>query len=78
MSIPLCLYRFVEHSLIFPAGRTIISLIDPLGRLVHETRQPRLYICLGHCYANAINSKTKNPDPTFPTAILTRESNINN
>lgn len=36
MSIPLCLYRFVQHSLIFPAGRTIISLIDPLGRLVHE------------------------------------------
>lgn len=26
-----CLWR----SLIFPAGRTIISLIDPLGRLVH-------------------------------------------
>lgn len=36
MSIPLCLYPFLLRSLIFPAGRTIISLIDPLGRLVHK------------------------------------------
>ena len=28
--------RFLLRSLIFPAGRTIISLIDPLGRLVHK------------------------------------------
>ena len=36
MSAPLCLYPFLLRSLIFPAGRTIISLIDPLGRLVHK------------------------------------------
>lgn len=41
MSIRLRSGPSLWRSLIFPAGRTIISLIDPLGRLVHTKKMAR-------------------------------------